>query len=490
MRHPWRWVLGAVAALILSSALLKYIGNEFSPSSDTSEVQILARTPMGSTFEKSEKLAKKIEEKLDGIPEVISKSVKIGRRGLENVTVTAKLVPESERETDKKVAQRMVAAFADIPDADFQVMAGESAGGGFNVADLVINVMGDDNASRERVADELLVRLNDIPEIQSAVLAAQLPAQEIQFIPNQKKMSEWGAVNASVGMALRTAIYGDDTLKYRESGEEYPLLVEFDKVYKNTESFGEILIDTRRGMVPLLELGTLEYRPASRNIYRVDKHRLTEIDVNIGKSTMGPVRAKIQAEIRNMDIPDGVDIVFGGMSETQDETTNEMARTFFLATILTFMLLAAILNSLAHPFTIATSILTSFAGVFALLFLSGATINISAMLSIIMLVGLVVNNNILLLEPAVNSIANGMKPEAALWEQFVDKYRMVLMTTIAVVAGMLPQLFSSNGTKLSMGAVLIGGMTGGLLWNFFLTPALFILIERLREKIIKPKKKA
>ena len=350
---------------------------------------------------------------------------------------------------------------------------------------MVINVTGDDDAVREKLADDLIVEMNKMAEIQSVILAAQAQNEEIQFVPDKKKMNAWNATNSQVGGAIRTALYGDDTLKFREKGEEYPLLVEFAKDYKTIEAFGDILVSTSRGMVPVSELGRLEKRPTSRNIYRIDKHRLTEIYVNLGKSTIGPVREKIMRVVSTMDIPEGHSVRFGGMSEMQDETSGEMMNTFMLASLLTFILLAAIMNSLSHPFTICISIITSFAGVFVFMFLSGATMNISAMMSIIMLVGLAVNNDILLLEPSVGEIAKGTPPEKALWDQYIDKFRMIMMTTIAIVAGMLPQLISTDGSKLSMAAVLIGGMIGGLVFSFMLTPALFILVERAREKIIK-----
>ena len=126
--------------------------------------------------------------------------------------------------------------------------------------------------------------------------------------------------------------------------------------------------------------------------------------------------------------------------------------------------------------------------VFIALFLSGGTVNISALLSVVMLVGLVVNNNILLLEPTIEKIASGVEPSKALWDQYIDKYRMMLMTTIAVMTGMLPQLFSSDIGKVSMAAVLIGGMAGSLFWSFAVTPSLFMLIERARQRILKLKK--
>lgn len=480
MKHPWRWVGLALGILVMSAMLMPFVGNEFSPSADTDEINILARAPMGATYEQSHKLATRIEEKLKTFPEVTSASIKIGRRGLENVNVLANLVPQSQRVSDKEISQRMVMAFSDIPNAEFQIKPGESGGG--NLGDMVINVFGEDDIIREKLADDLMRRMNGIEAIQSVMLAAQVSNEEILFIPDAEKMNAWGAQNAPVGMSIRTAFYGDDTtMKFREKGEEYPLIVEFDDLYKTMDSFETVLVETRRGLVPVSELGKLEMKPASRNIQRINKERQTEIYVNLGKSTIGPVRSSIMAEIKAMDMPEGYRVGFGGASEMQDETSGEMKNTFILATILTFILLAAILNSLSHPFRIATSIVTSFSGVFIFMFLTGATMNIAAMIAIIMLVGLSVNNDIILVEPTLKPISEGVPPAKALWDSYVDRHKMIIMTTVAICAGMLPQLFSSSGFKVSMAAVLVGGMIGGMVYSFIFTPALFVLFERLRK---------
>ena len=115
-----------------------------------------------------------------------------------------------------------------------------------------------------------------------------------------------------------------------------------------------------------------------------------------------------------------------------------------------------------------------------MMFLSGATMNVGAMLAFVMLVGLVVNNNILVLEPTIVRISQGQDAKTALWAELTDKRNMVLMTSIAVIAGMVPQLWSIDGMKVAMGAVMIGGMLASLIFTFTLTPALFLLMERLR----------
>jgi HAE1 family hydrophobic/amphiphilic exporter-1 len=478
--HPWRVVGMVVAIFIGSTTLMKFVGNEFSPTTDANEITITARAPMGATYEKSESIAVQIEERLKQFPEVAATTVKIGDQGLQNIDIKVELVDVSERDiSDKMLAQKILPSIADIADAEIQIRAGEAQSAGSS-SDLVLNVFGPDDAKREAYAAHIIDVINQIPEVQSTVRAQQLPAMETQFIPDQEKMNFWGVQNSYAGTTLRTALYGNDDYKYKENGEEYPIVLEFARPFKNASVFDNVYVNSQKGMVPLSSLGEIKMERATPDIRRQNKNRLTEIDINIGKSTMGPVQAKIQAELDNMDWEYGYYTEFGGMSEYQVEAAAEIGKAFLLATILTFMLLAAILNSLAHPFTIATSILTSFTGVFILMFLSGATMNIGAMLAFVMLVGLVVNNNILVLEPTINRVNRGEDMHTALWAELMDRKNMILMTSIAVMAGMVPQLWSIDGMKVAMGAVMIGGMFASLVFTFTLTPALFFLIERAR----------
>ena len=478
---PWRVVVIAVTVLIGSTILMRFVGNEFAPSTDTNEINITARAPMGATFEKSEAIAKQIEDKLSEFEEVKSTSVKIGERGLQNISVKVELVDiEDRKHSDKELVREMVPKLSEIPDVEIQARAGQSMSGAGVSSDIVLNILGEDDAKRETYAKQLLDMINQIPEVQSAVFAQQEPGLETRFIPDEEKMNFWGIKNSYAGSMLRTALYGNDDYKYKEKGEEYPIVLEFARPFKTSAMFDSVYLNSQKGMVPLSELGNIEVVRATPDIRRLNKERITEIDINIGKSTMGPVQKKIEAAIAKVNWEFGYGAEFGGMSEIQDETTGEIGRAFFLAIILTYMLLAAIMNSLAHPFTIATSILTSFAGVFALLFLSGASMNVGAMLAFVMLVGLVVNNNILLLEPTINRVNKGENVKDALWAELKDKKSMILMTSIAVMTGMVPQLWSADGMKVAMAAVMIGGMFASLVWTFALTPALFFLVERGR----------
>lgn len=482
-KHSGRVILFAVLALIASAMLMRFTGNEFSPSTDANEINITARAPMGATYEKSKDIATKIENTLHDFSDVKSTSVKIGERGLQNISVKVKLVDKKHRRhSDKEIARQMLPKLSVIPDAEIQIRAGEGVSSAIS-ADIVLNIYGEDDALRTEYATKALNAINNISEVQTAVFAQQKPGTEIKFIPDANKMDFWGIKNSYAGGTLRTALYGNDSYKYKEHGEEYPIVLEFARPFKDIALFDNVLVNSQKGMVALSELGDIKYETGTSDIRRLDKNRVTEIDINIGKSTSGPVQAKIVSALDKMEWKTGYGYGFGGMAEIQSETTSEIGMAFMLATILTFMLLAAILNSLIHPFTIATSIITSFAGVFILLFLSGASTNVGALLAFVMLVGLVVNNNILVLEPTINRIHHGQNAKVALWTELSDKKNMVLMTSIAVMTGMLPQLWSADGMKRAMAAVMIGGMLASLIWTFVLTPALFFTMERLRQKL-------
>ena len=482
-KHSGRVILMAVLVLFGSAFLMRFTGNEFSPSTDANEINITARAPMGATYERSEQIATDIEKVLHNFDEVKSTSVKIGERGLQNIAVKIKLVEKSNRRhSDKEIARRMLPELNKIPDAEIQIRAGEGVSSSIS-SDIVLNIFGEDDAKRQEYALRALDAINNIGEVQTAVLAQQTPGDEIRFMPDADKMDFWGIKNSYAGGALRTALYGNDTYKYKERGEEYPIILEFARPFRDASLFDNVLLNSQKGMVALSELGTVQRTTATSDIRRLDKNRITEIDINIGKSTSGPVQQKIVQALDKMEWDMGYGYNFGGMAEIQSETTGEIGQAFMLATILTFMLLAAILNSLIHPFTIATSIITSFAGVFILLFLSGASTNVGAMMAFVMLVGLVVNNNILVLEPTINRIRHGQNMKNAIWTELNEKKNMVLMTSIAVMAGMLPQLWSADGMKRAMAAVMIGGMLASLIWTFVLTPALFFAMERLRQKL-------
>lgn len=160
--HPWRVVGMVVVIFIGATTLMKFVGNEFSPTTDANEITITARAPMGATYEKSESIALQIEERLKQFPEVAATTVKIGDQGLQNIDIKVELVDVSERNiSDKILAQKMLPSIADIADAEIQIRAGEAQSAGSS-SDLVLNVFGPDDAKREAYAAHIIDVVNQI----------------------------------------------------------------------------------------------------------------------------------------------------------------------------------------------------------------------------------------------------------------------------------------------------------------------------------------
>ena len=284
MAHSGRVVGLAFLVLFASTFLMRFVGNEFQPSTDVNEITITARAPMGATYEKSLDITKQIENRISGLPEIKSVTAKIGDQGLQNIQIRVELVDKSKRaKSDKKLVREVLPTLNDIPDAEIQIRAGMAISA--VSSDIVLNIYGEDDTIRESYADKIIAEINKIEEIQSAVRAQQTPANEVRFIPDAEKMDFWGVKNSYAGTVLRYALYGNDTYKYKENGNEYPIVVEFAKPFKTQNILDVVYANSQKGMVALSQLGTQEVVRATPDIRRLDKNRITEIDVNLGKST-------------------------------------------------------------------------------------------------------------------------------------------------------------------------------------------------------------
>ena len=161
--------------------------------------------------------------------------------------------------------------------------------------------------------------------------------------------------------------------------------------------------------------------------------------------------SQLDSMFKDINFEPGYGYEWVGNAEMQDESETEIGKAFLLAAILTFMLLAGILNSFIHPITIASTIITSFSGVFLTMFFMGSSINIASMMAMVMLVGLVVNNSILLLDSVISKINSGIELKEAISSGLNDKFEAILMTSIAIICGVIPQMFSSHGAKIGNG---------------------------------------
>lgn len=478
MRFPKTTLLIVFFMFYCLRFIMPFIGGEFYPSSDQDQIYVDIKMPQGATIERTNETVTFIEEKLKEIPEVKSFLVSIGENGVENASVIANLVPLKERKvSDLDIIDQLIPVTSKIPDAEIEY----SQAGGMEEADITINVVGVDYEKLVELSSDMKSIMEESGYFRSVALSHRYPKTEVQFIPDNKKMIEYDVDNKLIGRILRTSIYGDDSNVFKEFGEEYKINIELDKRYKNNiMDIYDINVISRKGMIPITELGSLKITKAIPNIKHRDKNRIIQIEGELSKSTADYVQKTLDEEFKKLDFIKGYGYKYSGTAEFQEESNLEMGKAFLIAVILTFMLLAGILNSLIYPIAIVSTVVTSFIGVFLFLFFSDKSINVASMLGMIMLVGLVVNDAILLVEYSIYRMKQGAGIEEAIRDAVVSKFRPILLTSLAIISGTVPQFWSIVPLKNAMAAVIIGGMFAATFFTFTCVPVLFWYLERFR----------
>jgi len=219
-----------------------------------------------------------------------------------------------------------------------------------------------------------------------------------------------------------------------------------------------------------------------------DKVRVIRLEGYLSKSSSGYVMGILDnVAFKNIKFEEGYGYRYAEMAERGVESAQEIRKAFLLAVILTYMLLCALMNSFFYPVSILLSVATSFIGVFFALFFLDGSINIASMLGMVMIVGLVVNNSILLLDYAMLKMKEGVAVVEALWIGASQKFRPIIMTSLAIILGVLPQLGSVMPVKSSMGIVMIGGMLASIFFTFIFTPVAFWYIEKIKVRFFTHK---
>ncbi|MCO4754481.1 MAG: efflux RND transporter permease subunit [Bacteriovoracaceae bacterium] len=471
-----------VIFMIIASPMfiMPYIGGEFFSTSDEDIVRITVEMPQGSALSETQNAVGKIEDYLDEVPEVESFLSIVGEDGYENASVIVNLEDlEKRNRSDVDIINLLTPQFAKIPDASI-TMARGAGGGASGQADVTIDVRGVEYENMVELSKKMESIMKDSGFFRSITSTHKDPKDEIVFLPNSQTLQRFGVSNSEVGPLIRTAVTGDDVAVFRERGEEFDINVTIaDEFKRNIDDISSLYIDTKGGLLPISRLGNLEVQKALPPLKRRDKRRIIQLSGYLSKSSANEVQAFLAEKFKGIDFEEGYDYAFTGRAESMAETGQEIATAFLMAVILTYMLLVAILNSFIHPFTIVSAVFTSFVGVFYFLFFMEFTINIGSMMAFVMLVGLAVNNAILLLDQTMVHRQNGKGIQDALWLASEERFRPIAMTSLAVIAGTLPQLFDNDGVKASMGAVVVGGMIASMFFTFVLIPLVYNYLEKM-----------
>ncbi len=489
LRHPWITLLVTLAIFMLTMFSVRYIGGEFFPESDEGELNIIAQLPKGAGYKRALSVTNQIEGVITSeIPDDIMKdytSQAGGENvGFDEVEVKVRLVEKEKREiSDERLMYRLQEPLARIPGAEIYTRRGRRGPG---ESDLDIDVYGPDYDKLIELSEKMRKKAMETGNFRAVFNTYRPPKDEVHFYPNGYKRSDYMAPNALLGTTLRYSVEGEDASVLRIGGEDYDINVRLAETDRDsTEDLKTYRVRTSKGLAPLSQLGAFERTKSVATLYRKDKRRVIYLRSFIAKKSMGENVNILRDKFSEIDFPPGYGYRFAGTAEEQRESMASILMAFILAVILTYMLLAAILNSFIHPLTILVTVPLGLVGVFGTLFFSGLTINIMSMMAVVMLVGIVVNNGILIIDYALQKIRTSDKSlEECIHEGSDRRFRMILMTNIAILAGIMPQVLGGTGSEflIPIAAATMGGVAVSTVFTFFSVPALFLVVERNTER--------
>lgn len=487
-------ILLAVLMFFMSFYSASRVGFEFMPMLDEGDIQIQVELPQGYNLAETGKMADRIEARLKEFPEVkhvISQLGSIGQTdiGTNLAKLSVKLVDAGERRLSSvDAANLFIKELSDIPNAKIRVAAISSMGGG-EEAPILFFLQGQDINVLEQYKNEIVRRIQDIPGLVNLTTSSRSGKPEIKLKPDRKKLSDAGLTVYDLAMALRGAVEGIEATQYKEGGEEYDLRIVMKKESVDTpQEVANIAVISQAGTFRLSQLAEVTFAEGYSKILHRDKYKSISIEGFTAPGfALGDVVDNIRGDIADMNLPGGYRIQWSGDVELMEETAADMMGTFIIAILLTYMLLAAILESLTQPLMILGTVPLAMIGVFVSLDMTGKTMNIMSMMAIIMLLGIVVNNAILLLDYTNRLRKEGKSVTEALIEACPTKLKPILMATIAIILGMLPMAMGLGAAgrefRQPMGIVSIGGLVVSGVLTLVVIPAIYNLTTR-RKKMI------
>jgi HAE1 family hydrophobic/amphiphilic exporter-1 len=488
-RNGWVIVGGTTLLVGLAGFVqFRFVGGEFMPAQDEGVVNVALELPPGTPIERTAEVARRAEYFLQEIPEVTDLLTTIGGGGggmfsmggdVNQVSIQATV--ESDLPTEGFLP-RFRELLAVLPDAEVTVTLGETMGPGGS-APLQVLVKGPDQDRLQELARRATEAVASIPGLVDVRNTIEEPRPEMVFRPRREVLTEYGLTVAQVGGALRASIEGVTPGVYREAGQERDIRVRLEEGSRNrVEELGALQVRTFAGMIPVGALGDLSLEGGENTIQRDEKQRTVRIDAQIGTGSLTALAAEMQIALDAVAFPPGYSYEITGEFEIYQESLAQMGKALLLAIILTYVVLAMILESYVHPFTIMLTLPLGAVGAAFALFLTASNLNIFSMMAMIMLVGIVVNNAILILDYAQTLRSRGKEIVEALMEAAPARLRPIIMTNVAIAIALLPQALGSGpGSfyRIPMAIVTIGGVLVAALFTLFLIPVIYVKVDRL-----------
>ena len=493
LKRPWITLVSSLGIFVASLFIARFVPFTFISPADNGEFYVRFELPPGASLEATDSLSRRIESAVRVNKQISDVMVTVGSgRGESNKgNLFLKLVPPKERdESTSEIKELVTKQLEAFKDNNIIVTDNPSEGGerGFN-----LNIVGHDLDELVDYSSRVLAKVASHEALQQADTSYRSgkPEYQIKLSPDMAKRS--GVTITGIGQELRTLIEGQTPAVFREKGVDYDVRVRLQDDQRSLkDNFSRMHVPSLTGrLVPLSNVATLVEAQGPTSILRENRARYIQIsaDIRPGGSglggAMGDLAKAFQGELKP---PPGITYSFVGQAERFSELMRNILMSLGLGLMFIYLVLASLYESFIKPFTIMLVIPLAACGAFVALFVMRSTFDLFSMIGCVMLMGLATKNSILLVDYAAEQIRAGKDRATALIEAGETRLRPILMTSFALIAGMVPVAIGLNEaskTRTSLGIVVIGGTISSTLLTLVVIPAAYVYIDRFELWLVR-----
>src|SRR5512136_1474242 len=504
--HHRRWVLGgALLAFIASLTIVPFLGTEFMPAQDMDMIMLKVRMPVGTALEETDRVVGLVENIMSKMPEITMISAQVGSQASQDASDAAStfsnagthegllwvgLVKRDQRkESDKQLLERIRGKLPNLRGVKFEALDMNQQMLGGAAAPVEIKLFGQDLPTLKGQADQIVGLISGIEGVRDLTHTLVAGKPEVQIHIDRERAYRLGLSVYQVANTVQTATLGKVATRYREGTDEIDVRLRFKEQYRDSmDEIRSIPLRTAMGQTVYLEqLANITNGTGPQKIDRENQARRVSITANIAGRDLGGVVRDIKGRLAGFEktLPPGYFIEYGGSYEQMQDAFVILAGAFALAALLVYMVMASQFEHFVHPFIIMFTVPLGVIGVIVGLLVTGQTLNMAVLVGVILLMGIAVNNGIVMIDYINQLIKRGIDKREAILLGATTRLRAVLLTALTTVLGALPMAFSkSSGSEFRapLGLSIAFGLTATTVLTLFVIPVIYSVVNKIRFK--------
>ena len=498
MRHRWLTILGGFSVLAFALVLARGLDVDFMARMDQGRVSFRVKMAPGTSVWTTNQVFEEIERIMEeDVPEKTSIMTTLGSdsdnmfaslQGMSSYSGSIRLKTVDRKDRKRGIGDIELALrerFKELPGVEVQI---QKQGGMGSSGDLELQVFCEDLNKLTEVTLMLKNKIQSLPGVLDATLSSDAGIPEVKIELNRDQIRLLGMTPVEVASAISIYYLGATATYFREGGDEYKILVRTPEESRaDIDKLRSMPIVTPYGVVPLETVASLETSLGPAKIMHETKRRMGTLAISkTDDIALGALQKIVEDAVKEADLPDGVTYEIGGSAEDMQESMKGLLVAVLVGIVLVYMVMASQFESLLEPFAILLSIPISFAGVIFAMLITHTTVQMTVMIGCLLLVGIVVNNGIVLLDVLKNKRAAGQNLEEAAIDAARSRLRPILMTTITTILGMVPMAMEmGDGSEMwaPMGRAVVGGMTVALCLTLVVVPAVYVTMVSFIERV-------